>query len=368
MKVIKYSKKHADFTQELRTRVKDYFGDNNISTFGNWEIMVKTMVVILIYLVPLGLVLSGLITFVPLMLLCFIVMGVGMAVLGMATMHDANHGSFSKHKFINRMLGKTLYLLGGFPPNWRFQHNTLHHGYPNVEGHDEDIASKSFLRFSPHQPLVGVQRFQHIYAWFLYSLMTISWITTKDFAGLSRYKKMDASLSAGNNYRWLLADLVFSKIIYYTLFLILPIVVIPVAWYWVLLGFLLMHQISGLILTIIFQTAHVVPTSDYPLPDDNGELSNSWTVHQLYTTSNFAPKSRIFSWFIGGLNYQVEHHLFPNISHVHYRKIASIVKETALKYNLPYHSNPSFIGAVRQHFQMLKTLGRQPVLQPVGSR
>lgn len=361
MKVIKFSKQHAEFAQELRSRVKDYFTTNNIPVYGNYEIILKTVVVFLIYLVPYTLMLTGAITFMPLMLLCWILMGAGMATIGMAAMHDANHGSYSKSKRINRIIGNSMYLIGGFPANWRVQHNTLHHGYTNVEGHDEDIAPKTWLRFSPNQPLLKVQQFQHIYAWFLYSLMTISWITTKDFEGLSRYKKMGATVSASNRFGWLYADLIVSKLVYYGLFLVVPLVFLDVKWVWVALGFLLMHMTCGLILTTVFQTAHVVPSSDYPVPDEQGNLEHSWMVHQLYTTSNFAPRSRFLSWWIGGLNYQVEHHLFPNISHVHYRKLSPIVQETALKYNLPYHRVPTFAGAVRQHFIMLKRLGRPAV-------
>ena len=121
---------------------------------------------------------------------------------------------------------------------------------------------------------------------------------------------------------------------------------------------MLMHFTSGLILSTIFQTAHVVPTSQYPLPDTNNEISNNWAVHQLYTTSDFAPKSKVFSWLIGGLNYQVVHHLFPNISHVHYKNIVALVQETARKYQHPYHVNESFFKAVHQHLLMLKSLGK----------
>jgi len=134
--------------------------------------------------------------------------------------------------------------------------------------------------------------------------------------------------------------------------------VLPFAWYWILIFFITMHFISGFVLTIIFQTAHVVPTSAYPLPNENGSVQNSWAVHQLLTTSDYSPKNKIFSWLIGGLNYQVEHHLFPNISHVHYKNIATMVKETAQKYSLPYHVQPGFLKALLEHAKMLKKLGR----------
>jgi linoleoyl-CoA desaturase len=159
------------------------------------------------------------------------------------------------------------------------------------------------------------------------------------------------------NYSVSLAVLILSKMVYYSIFLIFPLVFLPAAWYWIVAGFILMHFTGGLILSTIFQTAHVVPTSEFPLPDDNNEISNNWAVHQLYTTSDFSPESNLFSWFIGGLNYQVVHHLFPDISHIHYKKLAPIVNSTATKYGLPYHVNINFVAAVREHIRMLKLLG-----------
>ena len=132
----------------------------------------------------------------------------------------------------------------------------------------------------------------------------------------------------------------------------------PVAW-WVVLGsFVIMHLIAGFILSAIFQPAHVMPSSEYPLPTETGMIENDWAVHQLHTTCNFAPKARFFTWFVGGLNYQIEHHLFPSISHMHYRRISKVVKETAKEYGLPYHSQKTFFHALWYHGKMLYMLGR----------
>lgn len=357
MKNIRYSKQNLDFTTELRNSVNAYFSKNKIQPYGNQKIYLKTIFMATLYLAPFVLMISGVITSVLLVLACWIIMGLGMSGLGMVTMHDANHGTFSKHKWVNKLFGNTMYLLGGYPPNWRYQHNTLHHGFTNIEGHDEDIAPLGILRLSPHRPLKKIHRYQYIYAWPLYSLMTFSWIVAKDFKRFKKYKLMGAKLSNKRKPKSLLFDIILSKVLYYSVFLLIPLLTIPVSWYWVVGGFLLMHFTSGLVLSSIFQTAHVVPTSDYPVPDKNGELINNWAVHQLYTTCNYAPKSTIFSWLIGGLNYQVEHHLFPNISHIHYRNIAEIVQAKTKKFGLPYNVNKNFASAVWQHTKMLRILG-----------
>lgn len=364
MEILKYKKDKQAFVTELRTEVKNYFKDKSLEKYGGIKILSKTLLVTLVYFAPYVLMLSGVISATVPVLLCWIVMGLGMSGLGLVTMHDANHGSFSKHQWVNKLFGSSLYLLGGFPANWKYQHNTLHHGYTNIEGHDEDIAHGGILRFSPHKPLKRVHKYQYIYAWFLYGLMTFSWVTVKDFRQLRRYKNKGAVLNSKGNYKQLFYKLFASKIVYYFTFFALPLIFTTIAWYWILIGFTIMHFTSGLILSTIFQSAHVVPTSEYPLPDGNNELSTNWAVHQLHTTCDFAPNSALFSWFIGGLNYQVVHHLFPNISHVHYKNLAKIVAKTTEKYQLPYHVNKTFRGALYQHALMLKSLGTTIYIKP----
>jgi linoleoyl-CoA desaturase len=358
MKNLRYQKDKQEFVTELRTEVDNYFKNNGTEKQGGTTILIKTLLMTMVYFIPYGLMISGLFSSFSSVLICWVVMGLGMSGLGLVTMHDANHGSFSKYRWVNNLFGNSLYLLGGFPANWKYQHNTLHHGFTNIEGHDEDIAHDGILRFSPHKPLKKVHKYQYIYAWFFYGLMTFSWVTLKDFKRLKKYKNEGAVLNGKGNYKQLFFKLLVSKVLYYSVFLALPIILTPVSWYWVVAGFMTMHFTSGLILSTIFQTAHVVPTSDYPLPDDNNELNNNWAVHQLHTTCDFAPNSKLFSWLIGGLNYQVVHHLFPNVSHVHYKMIAAIIQDTADKHNLPYHVNKTFVRAIYQHLSMLKTLGK----------
>ena len=352
------SQNNPDFIIDLKKRVKDYFEENNISKYGNVSIVMKSIFMISLYFIPYALMLSGVIYSIPGIFICWILMGFGMAGVGMVLMHDANHRTFSKNPRINTLFSKSLFLLGGFPPTWQYQHNTLHHGFTNIDGHDEDIDPMFLLRFSPHKPLRKIHKFQHWYAWFLYGLLTINWITVKEFKQLIIYKKRNVSLSNTKKYNQLFVDLILSKILYYIIFLIIPLIVLPIAWYWIVLFFLAMHFVSGLIFSTIFQTAHVMPSSAYPLPDENGNIETDWAIHQLSTTTDYSPKSKIFSWLIGGLNYQVEHHLFPNISHVHYKNISGLVQSTAQKYNLPYNVQPNFFLAVRNHIIMLNILGR----------
>ena len=289
----------------------------------------------------------------------WIIMGLGMAGIGLAIMHDAAHRSYSKSPLINTLLAHSLNILGGSVIIWQYQHNTLHHGYTNIDGYDEDIDPGIIMRFSPDKPRYKMHRFQHIYAWILYGFMSLSWAIDKDFKQLIRYHKEGVVLSSNKSFKRMTIDLIVTKLFYFLFILVIPLFVLPIPWWMILIDFLSMQFVCGLILAVIFQTAHVVPATSYFVPNKDGNIENNWAIHQLMTTSDYSPKSRIFSWLIGGLNYQVEHHLFPNICHVHYRKIAGIVRETANQYELPYNVKSSFLLAILDHGKMLKKLGRR---------
>jgi linoleoyl-CoA desaturase len=252
-------------------------------------------------------------------------------------------------------------LVGANAFNWKMQHNVLHHTYTNVHDADEDIAMRGIMRFSPHTEWKYIHKFQYIYAWLLYGLMTLSWMTVKDFDRIVKYHKTGLAKKQKANITKEWTILLITKIVYVTYLVIIPLLFTPLAWWQILIGIVVMHYITGFILAIIFQPAHVIEGTEYPLPDEDNNLENNWAVHQLLTTTNFAGNSRFFSWYVGGLNFQIEHHLFPNICHVHYKKISAIVRETAHEYGLPYKSARTFIDALAGHAKLLKELGKRPM-------
>ncbi|MFD1095915.1 fatty acid desaturase family protein [Salegentibacter chungangensis] len=320
----------------------------------------KTVVMLSLFCIPLIIINTGIVSSVWLLFGLYILSGLGMAGIGMGVMHDAIHGSYSKSRKVNRVMSYTLNLIGANATVWKIQHNVLHHTYTNVEEADDDINTPFFLRFSPHAKRNKLHRFQHLYVWFFYGLSTISWVTAKDWIGIIRYRKM-GFLEKKNEYKKELAKLAGWKLLYYTYALIIPIIVVPLAPWIVILAFLSMLFITGVLISLVFQVAHVMPGTDYPTPDKDGLIEGDWATHQLATTSNFAPRNRFLTWIIGGLNYQVEHHLLPNVCHIHYRKIAHIVAKTAKEYGLPYHSKKSFRSAIADHVRMLRWLGKKEV-------
>lgn len=346
----------TEFFNTLRSRVNNYFEENRLEKTGDYRMVIKSVLMLSLYFVPFVFIITGAIPVWATFIMWFL-MGLGASGVGMSVMHDANHGAYSKYPFINKMMGRSMYLLGGSKFTWKIQHNVLHHTYTNIYGMDEDIHDKPILRLSPHGKLSGIHKYQHIYAFILYGLATLGWALNKDFKQLIRYNKSGLTKGSGGKPKVEMIKLVASKIVYFMIMLGLPLLFSGFSLGVLLLGFLLMHFTAGVFVTTIFQLAHVVEETDHPVPTVNGEIENAWAIHQLETTSNFAKRNRVLSWFVGGLNYQVEHHLFYNICHIHYKKIAPIVKKTAKEFGIPYYEKQTFWQALGSHIRVLKQIG-----------
>ena len=352
--------RNNEFFPVLKKRLDEYFGSNNISKYGNTSLVIKTVILSIAYVIPFACILLLQPGWAVSMAL-WAIMGFGMAGLGMSVMHDGNHGSYSSSKSVNWLMAHILNLMGGSTYNWKLQHNILHHTYTNVTGMDDDIAPKPALRLSPHDNQNFSHRFQWIHAFVLYGLTTLFWVTAKDFIQYARYKKNNVSSASDNQHRLILFKIILLKIVYFSVFLVVPVLLLSIPFAQVLTGFIIMHFIAGLVLTVIFQLAHSLEGTHHPIPK-NGVLENDWAIHQMSTTMNFSPDNKFLSWYVGGLNYQVEHHLFPRISHVHYPAISKIVRNTAEEYNIPYLQHSTLGKAIAAHIYFLKKLGKVPSL------
>jgi len=288
-------------------------------------------------------------------LLYWSLLGLFAAFSALNICHDAIHGSISSRQSVNRFFSSFFNVLGANDYVWKYAHNMVHHSYTNVQGHDEDVDAIPFVRTSPHQKLRFFHRYQQFYAVFLYSLATISWVFVKDFVKMAKGKIGETKMPQTPVE---IRRLVIYKLVYYTIFLVLPLLILPLSIPQILAGFLLMHFFEGTTIAVIFMLAHLVEDVDFPLPDEGGSLENNWAVHQLVTTANFAPNSKLVGFLTGGLNFQVEHHLFPDMCHVHYPEICKIVQQTAEEYSLPYNSNYTLGGALVSHMKFLGAMSR----------
>lgn len=361
LRFVDKDKDKALFFATLRKRVDGYFRENNISRNYNSSMVIKTVVLLCAYILPF----LAILIFNPsfkVACVLWVITGLGLAGIGMSIMHDANHGAYSSSTKVNYWLGHTLNLLGGSVFNWKLQHNVLHHTYTNILNYDDDIADKVILKFTPHNKAKWYHKFQPVYAIFFYGITTLYWGLLKDFMQFSRYTKQGINTMSKEQNRTIFLKLLISKIAYVFVFIILPIFILKMAVGPYVLGFLLMHFVAGFMLTLIFQLAHTVEGTTYPLPNENYTIENNWAIHQMNTTVNFSRHNKFISWYVGGLNFQVEHHLFPNICHVHYPEISEIVKATAEEFGVPYLENKTFLDAVKSHFKALVNFGKLPDL------
>ncbi len=354
MQKVSFNNKNSVFFNVLKEKVDAYFKSNNIPQTGNYKLYFKTAFLIssavalyttLVFFTPTA--------WVSIILACL--MGVNLAAIGFNVMHDGAHGSFSQKSWVNDLMGYSLNAMGGSVYLWKYKHNVNHHSFTNIEGMDDDIDIKPWIRVHEDQKKYWYHRFQHIYWVGLYGVTYLLWIFVQDFTkyfsgkiGETPFRKMDVK---EHFIFWI------SKLLYIGAFIVVPI--FSVGLIETVIGYLVISFVCGFIIAVVFQLAHIVEDAQFSTPDQESyKIEEEWAVHQIKTTANFATKSRIVSWFTGGLNFQVEHHLFPRISHIHYPKISQFVRETCEQFNIAYLEFPTVLSAVRSHVVHLKQVGR----------
>ena len=344
----------GDFAREMKSRVERYFTSRGLSQHANWQMVAKTFAMLALTFGPYAVILTN--RFTPWQMLGLaIVMGFGMAGVGFAVSHDALHGAYSANPTVNRLIGLSFDLLGANGYMWRITHNVIHHTYTNIQGIDEDLEVSPLVRLAPGSVHKPIQRFQHLYAWFLYGLSTLFWVWAKDF---KYFLQRDIGPYRGRRHpKGEIAVLLGGKLVFHTWSLVIPLVVLDVAWWQVLIGYCAFHFTAGIILGVVFQLAHVVEGPDHVVLNSDGNVEAAWMIHQLATTSNFATGNRPLTAYVGGLNHQVEHHLFPRICSIHYPAIRGIVRDVTARYGIPYLQQPTLWAAIRSHYRMLKRLG-----------
>jgi len=351
-----FNSRSTAFYSDLKKSVDQYFISNNVKKTGNWQLYIKTATLvpaaIILYIVLLGVQMPLL----PGVLLSSL-LGFVLASIGFNIMHDACHGSYSSKKWLNDTLGLSLNALGGNAFIWKFKHNIIHHTYTNVDGIDDDIAKSPLIRQCSSQKWVPAHRLQHIYVVLVYAISSFAWVFLMDFNKYFTQRVFRTNLQKMSRNDHL--TFWFSKVMYILFYIAIP--VYFVGWQAWGIGFACMHLVMGLTLALVFQLAHVVEHTEFAkVGEEDVMIENEWAIHQVKTTANFAPKNKVISWFVGGLNYQIEHHLFPRISHVHYPQISEIVRNTCNKFEVPYHEYRTMSEAVASHFRMMRDLGKKP--------
>lgn len=343
------------FFQRLREVTEAYFKENGIEKTGDFRLYAKTIIllsalvalyVVLVFFTPASAWLS--------LGLCAL-MGVAVASIGFNVMHDGAHGSYSSRKWVNELMGHSLNILGGNVYLWKLKHNINHHTFTNVEGHDDDIDIKPWVRVHPGQPKRWFHRFQHIYGLLLYGLTYLFWVFYNDLRKYFTGKIADHTTMKPMSLK---EHIIFwaSKLFHVGVFIVLPMWSVGVLA--TLAGYGVMVFVTGLVIAVVFQLAHVVEGTDFHHPEEEGhQIESEWALHQVATTVNFATHNPVWNWLFGGLNFQVEHHLFPRISHVHYPALNKRLKQVCAEFNVPYREFPNLRSALLSHLRHLKQVG-----------
>lgn len=357
MPKITFKNSDNTFYPSVKRSVDDYFRTQRLKRTGNARLYLKAWILIPAAIGIYLFLLFGHYTSLPGILLSVFF---GLTLVGIAfnVMHDACHNSFSEKKWVNNVMGLTTNALGSNAFIWKIKHNIIHHTYTNIDRIDDDIANGPLLRECTTQKWYPFHRFQFLYMFVLYGVSTLSWVAGTDFARYFRrrihntpIKRIDAR-----------QHVIFwtSKLLYAFFYVLLPIYLL--GWQHWLIGFLIVHFTMGLSLSVVFQLAHIVEKTNFGVAGETNKVIDSeWAIHEIRTTANFAPGNKIVSWLVGGLNFQVEHHLFPQISHIHYAALSKIVRQQCELFGLPYNSYPSVWQAIYSHVRLMRRLGN-PIL------
>jgi linoleoyl-CoA desaturase len=348
------------FHARVKQRVHQYFADNRLAKTGDWRLFLKTGLILLwfglCYLLYVFWATSLLLS-----LLTVVGLAQGFILIGFNLMHDGGHNSYARQKTVNWLMAFTLDVIGGSHVLWRQKHNLLHHTYTNLHALDSDLHTAGLFRLSPAQCWQPWHRWQHLYAVPFYSLLTLSWVLYGDFRKFFTGRIGPHPLPRPTGVETGL--FVLTKLGYVGYMLVLPACFHPVLH--VLIAFVVMHVCFGFTLSLVFQLAHTVEHTAFPTPEDPaGRMAHEWAVHEVETTANFAPTHAFTRWYLGGLNFQIEHHLFPSICHIHYPAISTLVRQTCEEFAIPYVCYPTVWAAMMSHYRLLKALGRRGIAPP----
>lgn len=345
--------KFNDFQVELRRRVEEFFRNTGRRQRDCPQMYLKTAVILGVFVVAYVLLVFVAATWWQALPLA-ILLGWATAGIGFNIQHDAGHQAFSNRPWINKLMSMTLDLVGGSSYVWHWKHAVFHHTYVNITGHDTDIDLGLLGRLTPHQQRYKFHRWQHFYLWPLYGFLAITWHFYSDFHIVitGRIGPHEIPRPKG----WDLVLFLGGKATFFTLAFVIPMLFHAV---WVVVCFYAVTAaVLGITLSIVFQLAHAVEQAEFPLPrPDTGCIENAWAIHQVETTVDFARRSRVVAWLLGGLNFQIEHHLFPRVCHVNYPAISRVVEATCREFGVRYAEHESFFAGLASHFRWLRQMG-----------
>jgi len=353
-----------EFIKVLRKNIQNYFKENSITKYANTELWIKVMVSYILWIAIYSLIMSDILSDTPVLLIAaFSLLGFANIFITFSSVHDAVHDAISPKIWVNKLLARGMDFVGASSYLLRQMHGE-HHKWVNIHGIDVTLETHGLFRFTPHEPWKPIHKFQHLYIPFLYSMAQLQWIIFKDF----KWFFGESHIGNIKNIKHPISEyiiLFLSKGMYYTLTLILPLIFLSASWWLIVIGWISIHILSGLTFALVFQCTHICDGTNYPMPDEDGNIENNYALHVMETTADFSRESRIGSWLMGGINIHVIHHIFPEICHVHYPKITPILIKTAKDFGLQYKEFKTFGEAMRNHLKMLRHLSSSEANVPM---
>jgi linoleoyl-CoA desaturase len=356
--------KNSGFRKELNERVEAYFQAENLSKRDLPAMYLKTIFIFSWVIAAWLFTLFGP-PIIWMKILGCVLLGLGIAGVGFSIGHDANHGGYSNHKWVNNILGLTYDVIGLSSYLWKFRHNFLHHTYTNILSHDVEIHGDGLVRMTPYMEHQWYHRFQHIFIYLIYPIIPVYWSIADIQLVLFKHKYHEHQIPPLKPLQMFI--LFAGKVIWVALFLIIPMAVgyTPLQ---TIVGFLITYMTYGFLICNVFMLAHVLEPAEFIQPaDGSNQIDEDWAILQIRTTVDFAPQNKFLNWYLGGLNYQVVHHLFPHICHIHYPKIAPILAKLCEEYGVKYNVYPTFTEALICNYRWLKLLGTLPTLEQNNS-
>jgi linoleoyl-CoA desaturase len=346
--------RNNEFQAALRRRVDEFFQTTGRPRRDVPQMYFKTAVLLVSFVVLyLSLVFLAATWWqaLPLaVLLALVVAGIGFNV-----QHDGGHHAYSERPWVNKLMAKTLDLIGGSSYLWHYKHGVYHHTYVNITGHDTDIDLGALARLSPHQVRRAFHRWQHLYIWPLYGMAVIKWHLFDDFKEVITGRIGDHRIPRPKG--WDLVTFIGGKALFLCLAFGIPMLFHPPGV--VVLFYLVAAAVAGMVISVVFQLAHAVEDAEFPMPQEGSDqIENAWAIHQVESTINFARSSRVVAWLLGGLNFQIEHHLLPRICHVNFPAMSEMVKNTCREYGVKYAEHASFFAGVASHYRWLREMGK----------
>ncbi len=343
------------FLNTLKTRVNQYFKENNLQKTGNKTSIGKALFLLLVYLIAFVALFFS--TSLLQAYICYAAMGVLTIFVALNIAHDAAHSTFSSKKWINKSILYTFDFLGASGYLWKLKHVYSHHLHVNIPNMDADIKQSNLVRIFPNAPFLKFHRFQYLYMPLLYAFYTLVWLCFRDFRD---FFQTDISGKPHHQHpKREYVKLFLGKFIFFGRMLLLPYLLLPFSFGQIFLGFVLFHMCASYTVALALISAHVGEHSVYPAPNENGKMEQSWVRHQIVTTSDFATNNRLITHLFGGFTHHVVHHVFPNICHIHYPKLTPILIQTCREFGMPYQCTPTLGGAVMSHFKFLKMRSKQ---------